>query len=153
MVILLADAFASDLPSRLRPFGEVVTDLGRVSEAEVIIVRSKTKVDKAMIDAAPKLKYVIRGGVGVDTIDVDYAKSKGIVVDNTPEASSLAVAELAFALMISLPNHIAEADASMKQGSGSRRSSSAPSSEAKPWASWASGASPASWRYAPRPSA
>ncbi|MGA2546521.1 MAG: hydroxyacid dehydrogenase [Rectinemataceae bacterium] len=116
MVILLADAFASDLPARLKPFGDVVTDLGRVSKAEVIIVRSKTKVDKAMIDAAPKLKYIIRGGVGVDTIDVDYAKSKGIVVDNTPEASSLAVAELAFALMIALPNHIAEADASMKQG-------------------------------------
>ena len=116
MVILLADAFASDLPARLQPFGEVVSDLGRVSEAEVIIVRSKTKVDKAMIDAAPRLKYIIRGGVGVDTIDVDYAKTKGIVVDNTPEASSLAVAELAFALMIALPNHIAEADASMKQG-------------------------------------
>jgi D-3-phosphoglycerate dehydrogenase len=116
MVILLADAFASDLPERLARFGEVATDLARVPEAEVIIVRSKTKVDKAMIDKAPKLKYVIRGGVGVDTIDVDYAKSKGIVVDNTPEASSLAVAELAFALMLALPNHIAEADASMKQG-------------------------------------
>lgn len=116
MVILLADAFAPDLPARLGPFGEVVTDAGRVSDAEVIIVRSKTKVDKAMIDKAPKLKYVIRGGVGVDTIDVEYAKSKGIAVDNTPEASSLAVAELAFALMLALPNHIAEADASMKQG-------------------------------------
>ena len=116
MVILLADAFAPDLPARLKPFGEVVLDLGRVSEAEVIIVRSKTKVDKGMIDAAPRLKHIIRGGVGVDTIDVDYAKAKGIVVDNTPEASSLAVAELAFALMIALPNHIAEADASMKQG-------------------------------------
>jgi D-3-phosphoglycerate dehydrogenase len=116
MVILLADAFAPDLPGRLARFGEVVTDLSRVSEAEVIIVRSKTKVDKAMIDKSPKLKYVIRGGVGVDTIDVDYAKSKGIVVDNTPEASSLAVAELAFALMLALPNHIAEADSSMKEG-------------------------------------
>jgi D-3-phosphoglycerate dehydrogenase len=116
MVILLADAFSSDLPERLARFGEVVTDLARVSEAEVIIVRSKTKVDKAMIDKAPGLKYVIRGGVGVDTIDVEYAKSKGVVVDNTPEASSLAVAELAFALMIALPNHIAEADSSMKQG-------------------------------------
>ena len=116
MVILLADAFAPDLPARLKVFGEVATDLGRVAEAEVIIVRSKTKVDKAMIDSAPKLKFVIRGGVGVDTIDVDYAKSKGIAVDNTPEASSLAVAELAFALMIAMPNHIAEADSSMKQG-------------------------------------
>jgi D-3-phosphoglycerate dehydrogenase len=116
MVILLADAFAPDLPARLSPFGEVTQDQGRVGEAEVIIVRSKTKVDKAMIDKAPKLKYIIRGGVGVDTIDVDYAKSKNIAVDNTPEASSLAVAELAFALMISMPCHIAEADASMKQG-------------------------------------
>ena len=97
MVILLADAFASDLPGRLAPFGEVTNDLGRVAEAEVIIVRSKTKVDKAMIDKAPKLKYIIRGGVGVDTIDVEYAKAKNIAVDNTPEASSLAVAELAFA--------------------------------------------------------
>ncbi len=116
MVILLADAFAPDLPGRLAPFGEVTSDLARVAEAEVIIVRSKTKVDKAMIDKAPKLKYVIRGGVGVDTIDVEYAKSKNIAVDNTPEASSLAVAELAFALMIAMPCHIAEADASMKQG-------------------------------------
>jgi D-3-phosphoglycerate dehydrogenase len=113
---LLADAFAPDLPGRLAPFGEVTQDAGRVAEAEVIIVRSKTKVDKAMIDKAPKLKYIIRGGVGVDTIDVEYAKSKGIAVDNTPEASSLAVAELAFALMIAMPCHIAEADASMKQG-------------------------------------
>jgi D-3-phosphoglycerate dehydrogenase len=116
MVILLADAFAPDLPERLARFGEVVTDLVSVSDAEVVIVRSKTKVDKAMIDKAPKLKYIIRGGVGVDTIDVEYAKSKGIAVDNTPEASSLAVAELAFALMLALPNHIAEADSSMKQG-------------------------------------
>jgi D-3-phosphoglycerate dehydrogenase len=116
MVILLADAFAPDLPDRLKRFGEVVMDQGRVAEAEVIVVRSKTKVDKAMIDRSPKLKYIIRGGVGVDTIDVDYAKSKGIAVDNTPEASSLSVAELAFALMIALPCHITEADASMKQG-------------------------------------
>jgi len=116
MVILLADAFAPDLVGRLAPFGEVTPDMGRVAEAEIIIVRSKTKVDKTMIDKAPKLKFIIRGGVGVDTIDVEYAKAKNIAVDNTPEASSLAVAELAFALMIALPNHIAEADASMKQG-------------------------------------
>ncbi|HUW40644.1 MAG TPA: hydroxyacid dehydrogenase [Rectinemataceae bacterium] len=116
MVILLADAFASDLPGRLAPFGELTTESSRVGEAEVIIVRSKTKVDKAMIDKAPKLKYIIRGGVGVDTIDVNYAKQKGIAVDNTPEASSLAVAELAFAMMLAMPNHIVEADVSMKQG-------------------------------------
>lgn len=116
MTILLADAFAPDLPGRLAPFGTVVTDLKHLPEAEVLIVRSKTKVDKAMIDAAPKLKYIIRGGVGVDTIDVDYAKAKNILVDNTPEASSLAVAELAFALMLAMPNHLVQADNSTKEG-------------------------------------
>lgn len=116
MVILLADAFAPDLPGRLAAFGEVTSDLGRIGEAEIVIVRSKTKVDKAMIDKAPKLKFIIRGGVGVDTIDVDYAKTKSIAVDNTPEASSLAVAELAFAMMIAMPSHLVEADTSMKQG-------------------------------------
>jgi len=116
MVILLPDAFAEDLPGRLSSFGEVTMDMARLAEAEVIIVRSKTRVDKAMIDKAPKLRYIIRGGVGVDTIDVEYAKAKGIEVDNTPEASSVAVAELAFAMMIAMPSHIVEADTSMKQG-------------------------------------
>lgn len=116
MVILLADAFAPDLPGRLAKYGELSADLARLPESEILVVRSKTKVDRAMMDAAPRLKYIIRGGVGVDTIDVDYAKAKSIAVDNTPEASSLAVAELAFALMIAMPNNIARADASMKEG-------------------------------------
>ena len=116
MTILLADAFAPDLPGRLAGFGTVTSDMAKLPEAEVLIVRSKTKVDKAMIDAAPKLKYIIRGGVGVDTIDVAYAKEKGIAVDNTPEASSVAVAELAFAMLLALPNHLVAADVSMKEG-------------------------------------
>lgn len=116
MLILLADAFKPDLPGRLGAFGEVSQDMGRVAEAEIIIVRSKTKVGKDIIDKAPKLKFIIRGGVGVDTIDVPYAESKGIKVTNTPEASSVAVAELAFAMMIAMPANIAPADASMKEG-------------------------------------
>ncbi|PKL08755.1 MAG: hydroxyacid dehydrogenase [Spirochaetae bacterium HGW-Spirochaetae-7] len=116
MLILLADAFQADLPKRLEAFGQVSTDTGRIGEAEIVIVRSKTKVGKDMIDAAPKLKFVIRGGVGVDTIDVPYAESKGIVVVNTPEASSVAVAELAFAMMAAMPANIVAADVSMKQG-------------------------------------
>ncbi|MCE5257301.1 MAG: hydroxyacid dehydrogenase [Spirochaetaceae bacterium] len=116
MVLLLADAFASDLPQRLSEFGTVATEMAKLPETEVLIVRSKTKVDKAMIDAAPRLKYIIRGGVGVDTIDVAYAKEKGIAVDNTPEASSLAVAELAFSMMLAMPNHLVAADTSMKEG-------------------------------------
>lgn len=116
MVILLADAFRTDLPARLAAFGEVTQDLARIGDAEIVIVRSRTKVDKEMIDAAHKLKYVIRGGVGVDTIDVEHAHAKGIKVDNTPEASSVAVAELAFAMMLAMPARIVDADVSMKQG-------------------------------------
>jgi len=69
----------------------------RLQEFDAITVRSATKVRAALIDACPNLKLIGRGGVGVDNIDVDYAKSKGIGVYNTPASSSLSVAELVFA--------------------------------------------------------
>lgn len=69
----------------------------KLQEYDAITVRSATKVRKALIDACPNLKLIGRGGVGVDNIDVDYAKSKGIGVYNTPASSSLSVAELVFA--------------------------------------------------------
>jgi D-3-phosphoglycerate dehydrogenase len=72
----------------------------------VLLVRSKTKCTKEYLDGAPNLKLIIRGGVGIDNIDLEYAKSKGIEVRNTPQASSVAVAELAFALMLAVPNKI-----------------------------------------------
>ena len=69
----------------------------RLNEYDAITVRSATKVRKALIDATPNLKLIGRGGVGVDNIDVEYAKEKGIGVYNTPASSSLSVAELVFA--------------------------------------------------------
>ena len=116
MNILICDAFDASLPGRLKKFGEVFDDIKKLPEAEVCLVRSKTKADKEFIDKAPNLRLIIRGGVGIDNIDVEYAKSKGIAVKNTPAASSIAVAELAFALMISMINHVAAADKSMKEG-------------------------------------
>jgi D-3-phosphoglycerate dehydrogenase len=62
-----------------------------------MMVRSATKVRKELIDSCPNIKLIGRGGVGMDNIDVDYARSKGIAVVNTPAASSLSVAELVFA--------------------------------------------------------
>jgi D-3-phosphoglycerate dehydrogenase len=97
-------------------FGEVTDDLGRIGEAEVLIVRAKTKVTPELMDKAPKLRFVIRGGVGVDTIDVPYAKTKGILVKNTPKASAIAVAELAFALMLAVPNKLIEGHNGMLRG-------------------------------------
>lgn len=80
---------------------------------DVIIVRSATKVRKDLIDSCPNLKIIARGGVGLDNIDVDYAKSKGIKVMNTPAASSLAVAELAFGHMFGLARSLYKANREM----------------------------------------
>ncbi|WP_257656585.1 D-2-hydroxyacid dehydrogenase [Parapedobacter lycopersici] len=68
---------------------------------DAITVRSATKVRKELIDGCPDLKLIGRGGVGMDNIDVAYARSKGIAVVNTPAASSLSVAELVFAHLLS----------------------------------------------------
>ena len=74
----------------------------RIAEYDVLIVRSATKVNKAVIEAGKNLKVIARGGVGLDNIDLEYARSKGIQVFNTPMASSRAVAELAIAHLFSL---------------------------------------------------
>jgi D-3-phosphoglycerate dehydrogenase len=116
MLILISDAFDESLPNVLSKYGEVTDDKGRLNEAEIVLVRSKTKCTKEYIDGAPKLKMIIRGGVGLDNVDQEYAAQKGIIVRNTADASTTAVAEHAFALMITLPNHITRADQSMRQG-------------------------------------
>jgi len=116
MLILISDAFDDELPVTLSKYGEVTTDKGRLAEAEIVLVRSKTKCTAEYIDSAPNLKMIIRGGVGLDNIDVGHAKAKGLHVVNTADASTTAVAELAFALMIALPNHITKGDASMRRG-------------------------------------
>ncbi len=116
MLILISDAFDESLPGILSKYGEVTDDKNRLAEADIVLIRSKTKVTKEYIDSAKNLKMVIRGGVGLDNVDLVYAKEKGIIVHNTADASTTAVAEMAFALMIALPNHITKADASMREG-------------------------------------
>ncbi len=116
MLILISDAFDASLEGKLAAFGEVTTDKGRAAEADVILVRAKTICNKEYIDGAKNCKLIIRGGVGIDNIDKPYAESKGIIVKNTPRASSIAVAELTFALMLSAPNHITTYDNGMKSG-------------------------------------
>lgn len=71
--------------------------VNKISEYEVLLVRSATKVTPEVMDAATNLKVIGRAGVGLDNIDVNYAKSKNIAVVNTPAASSTSVAELVFA--------------------------------------------------------
>ena len=76
---------------------EQVANYINANDIQVILVRSATKVREDIIDACPGLKIIGRGGVGMDNIDVDYARSKGIHVINTPASSSESVAELVFA--------------------------------------------------------
>jgi D-3-phosphoglycerate dehydrogenase len=116
MVILICDAFDSSLPKRLERFGEVTDDAARLKDAEIALVRSKTKCTAEWIAGAPKLKMIIRGGVGLDNVDAKAAKERGIEVRNTPAASSVAVAELAFGLMLAVPNRLIEAHNALKEG-------------------------------------
>lgn len=116
MLILICDAFDPSLPERLARFGEVTDDHGRVAEADVALVRSKTKCTAEWIAAAPKLRLIIRGGVGLDNVDRQTAQTRGITVHNTPRASSVAVAEQAMALMLAIPNRVVEGHNGMKEG-------------------------------------
>ncbi len=75
------------------PQGQLIEGL---QEYDAITVRSATKVRKDILDNCPNLKLIGRGGVGMDNIDIEYAKNKGVAVFNTPAASSLSVAELVF---------------------------------------------------------
>ncbi len=83
---------------------------------DAMVVRSRTKVRAPLIDKAANLKLVIRGGVGLDNIDVEYAQSKGVEVRNTPAASSNSVAELTIGYLFALARPIPQATASMKAG-------------------------------------
>jgi D-3-phosphoglycerate dehydrogenase len=81
-----------------------------------LVIRSATKVNKELIDAAPNLKYVVRAGEGTDNIDKAYCATRGIKVSNTPGANNNSAAEHAVALMLSVLRKTSQADASMKRG-------------------------------------
>lgn len=82
-------------------------------QIKTLLVRSATQVRENLIDAAPSLEIIGRGGVGMDNIDVDYARSKGIHVINTPSASSASVAELVFAHLFSGARFLQESNRKM----------------------------------------
>jgi len=92
----------------------------KLPDYDGICVRSATKVRTELINQCPNLKFIGRGGVGLDNIDVDHARSRGIAVLNTPAASSRSVAELAFAHMMSLARFVHQSNREMpSQGNSS----------------------------------
>ena len=90
--------------------------LTAIVDADAIIVRSATKVTKEVIDTGTKLKVIARGGVGLDNIDVAYAKSKGLPVLNTPGASAISVAELAIGHMFAVSRFLNVSSTEMRAG-------------------------------------
>ncbi len=94
-----------------RPLPELLT---AVADADALVVRSATKVTKAVIDAAPKLRVIARAGTGVDNVDLDAASARGIIVMNAPGANSISVAELAMGQLLALARHLPAADAAIK---------------------------------------
>ncbi len=121
--VLVADAIAESAVKQITDAGiDVVirnadTD-GPVEEQikgfDGIVIRSATKVTREVIEAADKLKVVVRAGVGLDNVDQEAAKEHGVLVKNTPEAPTASVAEMVFSLMFSLARNITQADSSMK---------------------------------------
>ena len=85
-----------------------------LSDADGLLVRSATRVDARLLDAAPNLRIVARAGTGVDNVDVDAASARGILVVNAPGANSISVAEHACALMLALARSVPAADRAMK---------------------------------------
>ena len=92
---------------------EQVANYVNENNVSVVLVRSATKVRKDIIDACPGLKIIGRGGVGMDNIDVEYAREKGLKVINTPAASSHSVGELVFAHLFSLARFLHESNRNM----------------------------------------
>lgn len=130
--ILAADGMEASAIRTLEESGfEVVNEhyelpelMEKIKEFDVVVVRSATKIREPLIDEALKtgrLKLVIRGGVGVDNIDVKYAEDKGISVRNTPNASSASVAELAIGHMFNIARHIHSANVTMREGKWNKK--------------------------------
>jgi len=124
MKVLIADQINQKGIEELEEVAEVIarTDITPeelvedIKDFDAIVVRSRTKVTREVIEAAPSLKIIARAGVGVDNVDVEAATERGIMVVNAPESTSITVAEHTMGLVLSMSRKIAIADKSVKEG-------------------------------------
>ncbi|MBI2832929.1 MAG: phosphoglycerate dehydrogenase [Acidobacteria bacterium] len=130
MKIVIADELPNSAAEVLAEPGWQIERLVRVprtdliaalSDTDALIVRSATKVDKELLEHAPRLRVVARAGTGVDNVDVAAASARGILVMNSPGANSVSVAEHALALMLAATRSVARADSAMKSGRWAKR--------------------------------
>ena len=124
MKLLITDSLSKDAILEIKKAGIEVDDCSsspkeeivfRLHGVDIIVVRSATKITNSMIDKMDNTKLIIRAGVGLDNIDVDYAKSKGIEVKNIPRVSSTSVAELVFGHMLACARNIVNGTISIKE--------------------------------------
>lgn len=125
MKLAICDPIDEKAISKLKDLGVLVLDLSsvekdklkeHVKDADILVVRSATKVKGELLESLERAKLIIRGGVGLDNIDLEGAKKKGIKVVNTPEASSISVAELVFAHIFAIYRHIVRGTIGIKSG-------------------------------------
>ncbi|MFY9638953.1 MAG: phosphoglycerate dehydrogenase [Methanobacterium sp.] len=122
--VLIADQINKKGIDELKDIAEVVTNftiskeelIDVIKDFDAIIVRSRTKVTREVIEASNKLKVIARAGVGVDNVDVQAATERGVMVINAPESTSITVAEHTMGLILALSRKIAIADSSVKNG-------------------------------------
>ena len=91
-----------------------------IKDSEIVVIRSATKLTKEVLDKAEQLKIIARCGVGIDNVDLDFAKSKNIFVTNAPSANLISVVELTVALIISASRKLSLADSHLKKGEWNR---------------------------------
>ena len=130
MKILICDNLNQEVYKELETIGDCLDiskseskekDLAdHIKDSEIVVIRSATKLTKEVLDNAEKLKIIARCGVGVDNVDLDFAKSKNIFVTNSPSANLISVVELTVALIISASRKLNLADSHLKNGQWNR---------------------------------
>ncbi len=127
--VLVADPVSGDGVALLETVADVDVNTGLppdellriIPDYDALVVRSETKVTRAVIDAATRLTAIGRAGVGVDNIDLEAATERGIVVVNAPQGNTVAAAEHTIALLLALARHLPQADSSMRNGEWRRK--------------------------------
>ena len=130
MKILICDNLNQQVYKELETIGDCVDisksnsrdkDLANhIKDCEIVVIRSATKLTKEVLDKAEQLKIIARCGVGIDNVDLDFAKSKNIFVTNSPSANLISVVELTVALIISASRKLSLADSHLKKGEWNR---------------------------------
>lgn len=124
--LLITDEIEADFLARLKqlpnlevqyyPYANPAEFTAILSNANIILVKTKTKVDATLLEAAPQLRLVVRAGAGLDNIDLDACTARGVRVENTPGANALPVGEQALGMLLCLLHRIVRADGQVRRG-------------------------------------